>query len=69
VDAIWATKQIVLAPENLMDIPMDLLIGWSEMISPAKIAKPNVRSKRSMSAGFPRPGSDTGKRNSDTYIC
>jgi hypothetical protein len=39
VYVIWPTKQIVLTPPNLMDISINLLIWWSEMIGPSEDRK------------------------------
>jgi len=42
---------------------------WFWLWSKGRGAKRNARNKTSVPAPFPRLGSETGKRNSDSYIC
>ena len=57
-------KQIVLAPPNLMDISISLLIWWSEMISPSE----DRQAERKKQAEHARAISATRKRNREEEL-
>jgi hypothetical protein len=64
VYAIWPTKQIVLTPPNLMDMPIDLLIWWAEMISPSE----DRQAERKKQEEHTREVSATRKRNREEEL-